>query len=619
MAQEPSVNPLIFDQPRRRRSSSSSFVSASHPSQSHLAHDRDSRNDDQYPLPEMEGGSFGHRRRRSSQVDGLTYPTGGAARSDAQSSMRPARRKHDRGHPEIQEEGKELDDSDGQSDFSSRSTSDDVEMDDFLSDEGLEDDEETGLTKEDRKKRRRRKRRNTRLDSRVAGESKVSDVEKGLADQSVLKTSLINALLIGLWYLFSLSISIYNKWMFSKDLLDFKFPLFTTSVHMLVQFSLASLVLYIFPRFRPGATASHAGTAPADVTSADNNHETQKKPLMTNWFYATRIGPCGVATGLDIGLGNMSLRFITLSFFTMCKSSALGFVLIFAFLFRLEAPSIKLVLIIFTMTIGVIMMVAGETDFDVLGFALVISSAFFSGFRWALTQILLLRNPATSNPFSSIFFLAPIMFVLLLGIALGAEQPGPLAAGLSKLAEARGVPMSILIILFPGVLAFLMTASEFALLKRTSVVTLSICGIFKEVVTISAGGIVFHDLLTPINISGLLVTIASIAAYNYIKISKMRRQAREGTQGIAHGAEDGYAPVLGADPPEAGADDDDDDDPSVAAARDHRVSVSASGTSVGPRQLDLSIPSRILQEVGPAPHSPSTAASPLKKDAREED
>ena len=75
-----------------------------------------------------------------------------------------------------------------------------------------------------------------------------------------------------------------------------------------------------------------------------------------------------------------------------------------------------------------------------------------------------------------------------------------------------------------------MTASEFALLKRTSVVTLSVCGIFKEVLTISTAALVFHDELTPINISGLLVTITSIAAYNYMKIMKMRQTAREDAQ-----------------------------------------------------------------------------------------
>ncbi|KAK4995276.1 hypothetical protein LTR60_007928, partial [Cryomyces antarcticus] len=121
----------------------------------------------------------------------------------------------------------------------------------------------------------------------------------------------------------------------------------------------------------------------------------------------------------------------------MCKSSVLAFVLLFAFLFKLERPSWRLGLIILTMTIGVVMMVAGETAFNALGFILIMSSAFSSGFRWSLTQILLLRNPATSNPFSSIFFLAPVMFLSLLIIALPVEGPADLKIGLAGLMEAK--------------------------------------------------------------------------------------------------------------------------------------------------------------------------------------
>lgn len=209
----------------------------------------------------------------------------------------------------------------------------------------------------------------------------------------------------------------------------------------------------------------------------------------------------------------------------MCKSSSLAFVLLFAFVFRLESPSWRLIAIIATMTAGVIMMVAGEVQFSALGFILVISAAFFSGFRWGLTQILLLRNPATSNPFASIFYLAPVMFLSLFIIAVPVEGFPALFQGLGVLIEKKGVILGPCVLLFPGVIAFCMTASEFALLKRTSVVTLSIAGIFKEVVTISAAGIVFEDTLTPVNISGLVVTIGAIAAYNYIKISKMREDA----------------------------------------------------------------------------------------------
>lgn len=118
------------------------------------------------------------------------------------------------------------------------------------------------------------------------------------------------------------------------------------------------------------------------------------------------------------------------------------------------------------------------------------------------------------------------MFVSLFLIAIPVEGPSATANGVSILVSEQGLLPAIVLLIFPGILAFCMIASEFALLQRSSVVTLSICGIFKEVITISAAGIVFHDPLTPINISGLIVTIASIASYNYMKVMKMRRDAR---------------------------------------------------------------------------------------------
>lgn len=324
----------------------------------------------------------------------------------------------------------------------------------------------------------------------------------------------INSKQISLLNSFPLTPGQYNKWMFSKDHMDFHYPLFTTSLHMVVQFALSALTLLAFPSLRPRPQQ------PLD-------HDEPVKPLITPHFYLTRLTVCGTTTSLDIGLGNTSLRFITLTFYTMCKSSVLIWVLLFAFLFRLESPSWKLILIIVTMTLGVLMMVFGETAFHAIGFALAMSSSCFSGFRWALTQILLLRHPATSNPFSTIFLLSPIMFVTLFVLAIFSEGFSSVVASLSVLSNQHGLAYVILLLVFPGCLAFCMIASEFTLLQRTNVVTLSICGIFKEVVTIAAAEIVFHDYMTLVNFAGLVVTIASIASYNYLKITRMREEARQ--------------------------------------------------------------------------------------------
>ncbi len=82
---------------------------------------------------------------------------------------------------------------------------------------------------------------------------------------------------------------------------------------MLVQFCLATLVLYFIPQLRP---RSDSITNPLNHYTVRRDTSQDEKPLMTPMFYLTRIGPCGAATGLDIGLGNMSLKFITLTFYS---------------------------------------------------------------------------------------------------------------------------------------------------------------------------------------------------------------------------------------------------------------------------------------------------------------
>lgn len=57
-------------------------------------------------------------------------------------------------------------------------------------------------------------------------------------------------------------------------------------------------------------------------------------------------------------------------------------------------------------------------------------------------------------------------------------------------------------------------------------VTLSVGGMFKEVLTVLAGTIVFGDQLAVSNIWGVLVTLGGIGWYNWIKIQKMKEESQ---------------------------------------------------------------------------------------------
>lgn len=153
--------------------------------------------------------------------------------------------------------------------------------------------------------------------------------------------------------------------------------------------------------------------------------------------------------------------------------------------------------------------------------------------------------------------------------------------------------MGFCILLFPGLLAFSMMTAEFALLKRTSVVTLSICGIFKEVAMVIAASVAFDDKLTAINVSGLAITICSIATYNYMKVRKMKEEAMQ----RAHLANEEYAPILASDP----------DSDTAVQSTERRLS-----SGQPPLRGTLTIPSGSSTTQGVSGDSPARS-SPLKR------
>ncbi|KAF8585781.1 triose phosphate transporter [Ramaria rubella] len=313
------------------------------------------------------------------------------------------------------------------------------------------------------------------------------------------KNALITGACIALWFFFGTLLSIYNKWMFSPDRFGFPFPLFVTCLHMWIQFALASLVRALLPgRFRP-----------------------RERPSLRQ--YGQKVVPTAMATCIDVGLSNTSLKAITLSFYTMVKNSSLIFVLIFAFLFRLEVFSIRLVGVIFLILVGVILMVATETSFSLPGFLLVISASACGGLRWSLTQILLRKDSKNSmgldTPPAALFWMTPAMGVIL-GV-LSMIVDGWFRIFTSRFFDGFGASlMTGLYILLPGTLAFCMITSEFYIIQRAGVVPMSVAGIFKEVATISVSAWVFGDHLTPLNLTGAFVAFCGIVLFTYHKYLK---------------------------------------------------------------------------------------------------
>jgi solute carrier family 35 protein C2 len=177
----PPLSSLSSSDPDNSDSGDGHHPQARRPAAAALIHPPTPNMDEHPPAP------LNSARRRSSSLAGAPV-----------TANQPPR-KHRRNTSEyIPEEGEDVSESDKEhSDSAEHSES--AGSDDMRSQDGLEDDEETGLTRGDRRRRRRRKRRNTHLDQRIIEDANYKEQEK-LANQNLVRSMLINAVLIGLWY-----------------------------------------------------------------------------------------------------------------------------------------------------------------------------------------------------------------------------------------------------------------------------------------------------------------------------------------------------------------------------------------------------------------------------------
>ncbi|CAD5178262.1 unnamed protein product [Musa acuminata subsp. malaccensis] len=340
---------------------------------------------------------------------------------------------------------------------------------------------------------------------------KLEELER--AAESTISTVVVLKTLfyILVWYTFSTCLTLYNKTLLGDKLGKFPAPLLMNTFHFALQAILSKIVVCI---------QSRKGDVGIKMTWKD---------------YFIKVVPTALGTALDINLSNASLVFISVTFATMCKSASPVFLLLFAFAFRLETPSVKLLGIILIISIGVLLTVAKETEFEFWGFVFVMFAAVMSGFRWSMTQILLqvlclfCSYSGLKNPITLMSYVTPTMVVATLVLSLIMDPWHDFDTN-TYFDSPWHVARSCLLMLIGGALAFFMVLTEYILVSATSAVTVSIAGVVKEAVTIVVAVFYFHDQFTLLKGIGLLIIITGVSLFNWYKYEKLKTGQPSGNE-----------------------------------------------------------------------------------------
>lgn len=247
-----------------------------------------------------------------------------------------------------------------------------------------------------------------------------------------------------------------------------------------------------------------------------------------------KIAPTGIASILDIALSNWSFEFITVSLYTMTKSTAVIFILGFSLCFRLEKVRWSLILVVFFIAGGLFMFTFQSTQFNLEGFLMVLSASVLSGLRWTLAQIVTQKHEiGLSNPLDMMYHIQPWMIVGLLPLSVAFE--GKLLCSkvdFFRYTDFSAVMQNFGLVFLGAVLAFFLEFSEFLFVANTSSLTLSIAGIFKEICTLYLAASFNHDKMNFINGLGLVACLAGISLHVILKAVYRNSESKRSTQSM---------------------------------------------------------------------------------------
>ncbi|XP_041375800.1 solute carrier family 35 member C2-like [Gigantopelta aegis] len=316
-------------------------------------------------------------------------------------------------------------------------------------------------------------------------------VKKSICSLAFFASSIKLLGLVLFYYTFSIGLTFYNKKVFKV----FKFPLSVTVTHLVVKFMFATVVRCLL------------------------ECKTKESRITLGWgMYFKRVAPTGVVSALDIGLSNWSLEFITISLYTMSKSTAILFILLFSLLFKLEQLRCSLLFIVVFISGGLFMFTYHATAFDTEGFILVMVASFLSGLRWTLAQIVTQKNEiGLHNPLDMMYHVQPWMILGLL--PLSAVMEGLDLSTSVKVFHYEDVSLlfsTIGLVLLGAFIAFFLEFSEYLLLSKTSSLTLSVSGVLKEVCTLYIAHL-SGDTMNTMNAVGLVVCLCGIVLHIVIK------------------------------------------------------------------------------------------------------
>ncbi|KAF5954960.1 hypothetical protein HYC85_007816 [Camellia sinensis] len=321
------------------------------------------------------------------------------------------------------------------------------------------------------------------------------------------------------WWGFNVTVIIMNKWIFQK--LDFKFPLSVSCIHFICSTIGAYLVIKVL----------------------------KLKPLIVvdpedQW---RRIFPMSFVFCINIVLGNVSLRYIPVSFMQTIKSFTPATTVVLQWLVWRKHFDWRIWASLVPIVGGILLTSITELSFNMFGFCAalfgclatstktILAESLLHGYKFDSSVIIIFTldtetikghdrdtrdtrvqiwtQERGTRIINTVYYMAPYATMILAVPALLLE-----GVGVVQWFQSHTSILSALVIIFgSGVLAFCLNFSIFYVIHSTTAVTFNVAGNLKVAVAVTCSWMIFRNPISAMNAFGCGVTLVGCTFYGYVR------------------------------------------------------------------------------------------------------
>eukprot|EP01132_Coremiostelium_polycephalum_P000443 gene443-561_t len=216
----------------------------------------------------------------------------------------------------------------------------------------------------------------------------------------------------------------------------------------------------------------------------------------------------------NIVLGNVSIRWVPVSFMQTIKSSVPLFTVVLQVAFFQKTFSRDVYLSMVPIVGGVGLASVNEVNYNHHGFYAALAASIITALLAIVSGMVLNQQ---MNAINLLYYMTPSSFLMLLPLAYYTEWES-----IQTKWPLYGEVGPLVILFLSGLIAFLLNIFTFLVIKFTSPLTYTVSGNLKVILSISISILIFRNEINILNGLGGAIAIAGVVWYSQIKYEESK-------------------------------------------------------------------------------------------------